>query len=664
MAKRKRKIGAADLHRIRVPQSVDISPDGKRAVYSVRITDGKNNRYYHRLFRLSTGGGRPTALTTGKANDSEPRWNPRGSAIAFISDREKEVPDIWVIAADGGEATRLTRLGGGPVTGLSWSPDGRALLFLHRSVAKEDEKEKKKKPAYKHLTRLQHKLDGMGWYKGARWRLCVASFPSGRVRVLAGGENDVTGAAWSPDGRRIALLMNDLPDPERDIHMFPSDIYTIGADGKRLRKITRSRGLREGLAWSADGKTIFFKGNHMKPGEWIRHTVPLRRIPAAGGAETVLTPDVTNWTMNMVVTDTLGGFSGPIYRYHDGVEERLAFLHEGEGSCHVWSVSTMGGKMRLELGGDVNVTDFAVASSTGRAAAVIGEMMSAGDIFSFDLDGSTAPPRRLSRLNDAFFNSLDLTEPEEVAFRNGSMRIQGWILKPPGFRKNRKYPCLIEVHGGPMCQYGYTFFHEMHLLAAEGYVVVFSNPRGSSGRGLKYMNCIEGNWGKLDYADIMAVTESMARRRYVDSKRLGILGGSYGGFMTTWAVGHTNRFKAAVTQRALGNWLIQFGASDYGWDLKFELGGAPWEKPLHYLKLSPNYYVARMKTPLLIIQSEHDLRCPAPQALELFTSLKLLGRTTEMVLFEGESHGLSRGGSPANRLERLERIVDWFERYL
>ena len=567
------------------------------------------------------------------------------------------------MAVDGGEPVRLTDLKGGGISGLSWAPDGKSLLFLHLSAPKEDPKKKKLKPAYKHVTRLYHKLDGLGWYRDERWRLCVVSSPSGRVRKLTDGKNDVTEAAWSPDGKRIAFLLNELPDPQRDIELFHSDIFVIGADGKRKRKVTRKRGLRSALAWSADGRTIYFLGNHMGPGEWIHHTVPLRSIPASGGSEKVLTPDVINWTMNMVVTDTLAGFSGPIRRYNDGSGERIAFLHEGTGSCHVLSVPAAGGEMRLELGGEVNVTGIVLSATTGKGAAVVGEMMNAGEVHSLTLDGG-GESKCLTRLNSSLLNSLDLTEPEEVWFKNGGTKIQGWIIRPPGFRKDRKYPCLLEVHGGPMCQYGYTFFHEMHLLAAQGYVVACCNPRGSSGRGLKYMNCIEGNWGKLDFSDVMAVTDSMARRPWVDAKRLGILGGSYGGFMTTWAVGHTRRFKAAVTQRALGNWMIQFGSSDFGWEEKYELGCTPWENPLHYMKLSPNYYVEKMETPLLIIHSEQDLRCPVSQAMELFTSLKMLGRTTEMVLFEGESHGLSRGGTPANRLERLNRIVDWFRRYI
>ncbi len=661
MPRRGKKLTIEDLFRFKVPQTASISPDGEQIVFSVKYSNGKKNKYNYRLFRMGFDGGRAEALTRGHVNDTDPLWSPNGKHIAFLSDREDDTTNIWSMPAGGGEPVQVSRLKGGPIMGLQWAPDGKSLLFLHRLMPKKDPEKKKTEASYKHITRLNHKFDGMGFYYQARWQLWVVSFPSGTARQLTKGPWDITNAAWAPNGKRIAFLSNQLDD--NDNHQLHSDIFTITPKGRSVKKITKRQGLRDSLCWSADSKTIYYTGNYAGPGEWIRHTIPVKSIPATGGGEKVLTPDIDNWTLNMVVTDTVPGFGGGVHRYDEKGDERIAFYLDEEGACRLYSVSARGGDIRLEFGGDVNSYGVTVSSATGKAAVVAAHMSDVGDLYSLTLNGDGESKRR-TRLNDTLMNGLALSEPEEIWFRNGKTKIQGWVLKPPGFRKDRKYPCVLEVHGGPMCQYGYTFFHEMHLLAAEGYIVAYSNPRGSSGRGLKYMNCIEGNWGKLDYSDCMAVVNSMARKRYVDGKRLGILGGSYGGFMTTWVVGHTNRFQAAVTQRALGNWTIQFGSSDYGWDNKYELNALPWRKPLHYLKLSPNYYVDNIKTPLLIIHSENDLRCPIAQSEELFTSLKVLGRTTEMVRFEGESHGLSRGGKPANRRERLSRILDWFDRYL
>ena len=318
MAQRKRRITAEDLFRIRIPQSADISPDGETICYSVKRIKEKKNRYCSRIFIVAAGGGTPRALTEGKSLDTQPVWSPDGKRIAFVSDRRKGIPDIWIVATDGGEPIRLTDLNGGDISRLSWAPDGKLLLFLHLSAPRRDKNKAKLEPTYKHVTRLFHKLDGVGWYRDERQRLCTVSCPDGSVRKLTNGENDVSCAVWSPDGKRIAFLLNDLPEPDRDLEHFHSDIFVIDADGKRRRKVTRKRGHRISLDWSADGKTIFFLGNHMKPGEWIHHTIPMRSIPAAGGAEKVLTPGVVNWTLNMVVTDTLADLFlsySPLFRW-------------------------------------------------------------------------------------------------------------------------------------------------------------------------------------------------------------------------------------------------------------------------------------------------------------------------------------------------------------
>lgn len=217
-----------------------------------------------------------------------------------------------------------------------------------------------------------------------------------------------------------------------------------------------------------------------------------------------------------------------------------------------------------------------------------------------------------------------------------------------------------------MTQYGETWFHEMHVLAAKGWVVAYCNPRGSSGRGMKFANVIDGKWGKDDWADVSALTAHMAKQSFVDAKRVGILGGSYGGFMTTWALGHSRAYKAGVTQRQLCNWSVQAGSSDYGHYDSFHFNGKePWEDPEAYFKASPYAYVKKIKDPLLIIHSEGDLRCPVGQAEGLFLAMKTLDQAPcEFIRFQGEFHGLSRGGKPRNRVERLSRIVDWFERYL
>ena len=243
--------------------------------------------------------------------------------------------------------------------------------------------------------------------------------------------------------------------------------------------------------------------------------------------------------------------------------------------------------------------------------------------------------------------------------------IDGWILKPPGFDAKKKYPLIVEIHGGPNTQYGYGFFHEMQMLAAAGYVVLYTNPRGSIGYGRDFALAVRGAWGVKDSLDILVGVDALLQKGYIDEQRLGVTGGSYGGFMTNWLVGHTDRFRAAVTDRSVVNRYSFFGTSDIGWDFADDdLETTPWDDPELYLRMSPISYVKQMHTPLLIMHSENDLRCSVEQAEELFAALKYMGREVLFVRFEGQNHGLSRGGHPRLRLERLRHIRAWFEKYL
>lgn len=273
---------------------------------------------------------------------------------------------------------------------------------------------------------------------------------------------------------------------------------------------------------------------------------------------------------------------------------------------------------------------------------------------------------RISNANGAWLKEFDLAQPELITYKGADgWSIDGWLLKPRDFDPNKKYPLIVEIHGGPHTQYGYGFFHEMQMLVAEGYVVFYTNPRGSIGYGYDFANAVRAAWGEKDSIDIMNGVDELLKRGYIDEQRLGVTGGSYGGFMTNWLVGHYDCFKVAVTDRCVSNMATLFGASDVGWDLADdELDTTPWEDLDKYMRMSPIMYVKNIHTPLLIIHSEQDLRCGIEQGEQLFTALQWLGRESKLVRFEGQSHGLSRGGHPRSRLERLRHIREWFARYL
>ena len=274
--------------------------------------------------------------------------------------------------------------------------------------------------------------------------------------------------------------------------------------------------------------------------------------------------------------------------------------------------------------------------------------------------------RQLTTFNDALFDELELATPEYMPYSGvDGWPMDGWILKPRDFDASKKYPLIVEIHGGPNTQYGYGFMHEMQMLAADGYVVLFTNPRGSLGYGRDFALAVRGEWAVKDSLDIMAGVDAVIEKGYIDEQRLGVIGGSYGGFMTSWLIGHTDRFRAAVADRSVIDRFSFFGSSDIGWDFTDDdMEVAPWDDPERYMRMSPITYVKNIHTPVLIIHSESDLRCNIEQSEQLFAALKYLGRETLFVRFEGQSHGLSRGGHPKLRKERLRHIREWFEKYL
>ncbi|GJM43541.1 MAG: peptidase [Gemmatimonadota bacterium] len=654
-----RKVQLDDLFRLILPGSPALSPDGRQLAFTVRRVRKKENRYESHLWMMPARGGRPRQLTRGLVLDSAPAWSPDGRELAFVSDREGR-PNVWILPLAGGEPRPVTSLGGGPITSLSWSPDGRELLFAHFSVPKVEDSVRKGQAHFKHVKHLYHKEDGFGWFGDETWTIWRTNVRSGRSKALTPGFHHDDQPRWSPDGKKIAFVSRRGEHATTTPDL--STLMTMDRTGGRLRDLTPTSGGRSLPRWSGDGRHLYWVGYEGGAGEWLRHEFTVNRTTVAGGKTEALNPGHDRWVMNMVGSDTTSANSTFAVYESDG-EERVLFGSDEDGSYRLYSVPGTGGTPRLEVGGRLSVLDSSTrGDQCVYCAATTGDT---GEMYAVRLDG-TQESRPLTRVTAPFFRPLVHTKPEEFRFRSGKTELQGWVLKPPGFRAGRRYPCLIQVHGGPMTQYGEAWFHEMHVLAAQGWVVAYCNPRGSSGRGQKFCNVIEGKWGKDDWADVQALTNTMARRSYVDAKRIGILGGSYGGFMTSWAVGHTQRYRAAITMRTAGDFWVHWGSSDIGhYRTKYFGGQHPWDNPMAYHRASPTYYAKNIKTPLLIIHSEGDLRCPIGEGEMLFTAMKVLDQAPcEMVRFEGEFHGLSRGGKPRNREERLKRIVDWFQRYL
>jgi dipeptidyl aminopeptidase/acylaminoacyl peptidase len=654
-----------DLYRFILPSAPALSPDGRSVVFTVKRVDREENRYVSHLWIVPARGGHARQLTRGKVSDGAPAWSPDGKHIAFVSDRG-DVSNIWLLSLEGGEPRQLTSLGGGAVSSIGWSPNGREIVFQHFPVPKKTEAERKTAPTFRHITRLYHKEDGLGWFGDEYWSIWKVAVRTGKAVALTKGDHHDREPSWSPDGKLIAFVSVRAADRDRCPDL--SGVFVMDASGRNVREVTSTLGSREHVRWSLDSKHLYWLGYEGRSGEWLYHEQSVWRGPVSGkGRARILNPGHDRWAMNMVGSDTTIGFGSVMEVYRDRAgEERVAFGSDEDGSYRIYSVGAESGPPRAEIDGKVAV----LALSTGNGSSPVAVCTAVttadtGEIWLARLDGS-GERKRLTNATASFFRPLKFHTPEEFRVKSGDVEIQAWVLKPPSFRKGRKYPCLIEVHGGPMTQYGETWFHEMHVLAAKGWVVAYCNPRGSSGRGMKFTNVIDGRWGTDDWADVTALTSHMAKQGYVDAKRMGILGGSYGGFMTTWALSHSDRYRAGVSERQLCDWRTQAGSSDFGFFDRHHFGGKePWDDPMAYLRASPYAYVKNIKTPMLILHSEGDLRCPVAQAEALFIAMKTLDQAPcELVRFEGEFHGLSRVGKPRNREERLRRIVDWFERYL
>lgn len=676
-----RAVQVEDVFRLILPGSPVLSPDGTRVAFVVKRVDKAENRYVSHLHVMPAHGGKPRQLTHGLVSDGAPAWSPDGKVLAFVSDRGGAA-NLWVLPLDGGEPRAITQLKGGSVGSPQWSPNGKEIYFEHLAMPKETPEERRKRAQFKHLTSLYHKEDGVGWFRGEFYTIWRTNVATGRAVALTTGDHHDRDPRVSPDGKWVAFVSAR----REDRHTFPdmSAIFVMDRAGKKVTEVSSVQGSFETPRWSSDSQHLYWVGYQGKPGEWLDHEHSVWRGSLSGKEKSrPLNLGHDRWVANMVGSDTSLGGNSALAVYNDGTSERVAFGSDEDGSYRLYSMAADGSDRRLEVGGKLSILGLSVQRGTNLAAYIACTPRDMGEIYVTRLDGSgtrdgtpplersavrsspTSSPRRLTALTAPFFKPLRLSTPEEIRFKSDGFDIQGWILKPPTLRPGSKAPALIEIHGGPMTQYGESFHHEMHLLAAQGYVVAYCNPRGSSGRGRKFCNCIEGQWGQDDWNDIQALTDFVAKQPYVDAGRLGILGGSYGGFMVTWAVGHSSRYRAAITMRQAGDFWIHFGSSDFGHYRRFFFKKFPWEDPLAYHAQSPNYFVKNIKTPLLILHQEGDLRCPIAEGEALFTAMKVLDQAPcEMVRFEDEFHGMSRNGRPRNREERLKRVVDWLKRYL
>jgi len=663
-----RLIAAEDLYRLQVLSDVRLSPDGKHVVYALQRVDRKTEKKVANLWIVAAdGSGAPRQFTWGDQRDRTPRWSPDGSRIAFLSDRGNtdKPAQIHIIPFGGGEARPLGRIDG-EIGALEWSPDGRRLLCAVRKQDAEelereaDEQKKKLGVVYRRYERAFFKFDGHGYLPHERWHLWLVDARSGRARQLTDGPVwDEEHPAWSPDGRSIAYMSNRSPDP--DLQPDHIDLLVMPSAGGEARSIKTPVGYKIMPSFSPDGQWIAYYG-YEGDGLYYKNT-GLWVVPADGSAKPRNLTDKYDLHISpMVINDIGAPEQMPPVWSRDG--RTLYFQVAHHGSSMLVSLSRDGKTLTEVVGEGGTVGAFSFDREQTRVAYFYGRMDDPGQVYVREMPaGST---RHLTRVNRNVLDGLDLGKVEEHWIETpAGNEVQGWILTPPGFDGRRKYPSILYIHGGPLTQYGKFFMHEFYVLAAAGYVVHFCNPRGGRGYGEAHARAIWGAWGTADYDDLMAWTDFVARKNYIDTKRMGVTGGSYGGYMTLWIIGHSERFKAAVTARCVSNFISEWGSSDLNWTFEYELeAGPPFKDFQKYWDMSPLKYLGAAKTPTMVIHSENDLRCPIEQGEQAFVALKRAGVPSEMIRFPDEFHGLSRTGRTDRRIARIGHILRWFDAYM
>ncbi|MCC2668517.1 MAG: peptidase prolyl oligopeptidase active site domain protein [Armatimonadetes bacterium] len=664
-----RLITAADLFRIQLVSDPQLSPNGERVVYSQQWADVEKNKYFSNLWVVDTRGGEPRRFTHGDQRDGSARWSPDGTQIAFLSDRGEQ-SQIWCIAADGGEARALTTLEEGTVGELYWSPDGTRIAFNYRpkpawarkSAREEREKAHRSTPPLV-IRRLHYREEGGGYVGDERWHLFMLDLATGEHQQLTTGDYDHGHAAWSPDGTRLAFITNRSADPDLTLQL--DEIRVIPAAGGEEALIPAPAGPKHHLTWSPDGASFAYYGHADVRDVWSATDPHLWVLPATGGEGRDFCADLDRPAGDCTLADLRafgGGWTGPVW----GPDSRsVYFLVCDRGATHVYEAFLDGELLNRSPGFLGEIASLSIDRAGHRLAAVVGDPVHPGDVHLAALDLAPLDLLPLTAVNQALLAELELAVPQEVTAATDGGEVHGWLLHPPGRPAGEPAPLILYVHGGPHTQYGWAMVHELQLLAARGFAVLFTNPRGSRGYGQAHVAAIAGDWGGADYRDLMAAVDHAVTLPGIDPERVGVTGGSYGGYMTNWMLGHTDRFRCGVTQRSVVNLHSMGGTCDFTFSGSSYFGGNTWDQPQRFLAQSPLSYAGEIKTPLLIIHSEGDLRCPIEQAEQLFAALKCRGQEVEFIRYPREAnHGLSRSGPPDLRTDRLERIVGWMERWL
>ncbi|WP_435063421.1 S9 family peptidase [Halobaculum sp. EA56] len=674
------RIQASDFHDLAKPSDPRVAPDGDHVAF-VRTVPDDDESYESTVYLAPTDASADARrLTVEEGADAEPRFSPSGDRLAFTSTRGKDddTQQLWLLPLDGvgGEAERVTDVVGG-VSGISWSPDGTRIAFL-QSVAPEDREEGRdveipeeyepEEPDPRVIDRTVYR-SGTEYFDGKRPQVYVADVESGDLTRVTDGDHDHAEPTWADDGTLYftAEKVGDDPDDNYQI-----DVVAYDTESGETEDVHRTTGWGASLAVTEDHRIAY---TYTEEEQASIQPTELHVYDRAADETHDLTADLDR---------TLGYEAAPQWGPD---EERVFFSTPDEGATSLWSApgDASGEPEREYRGGAVNGAHVA----DGVTAITKSEWDHPGDLFVFahgrtggggaaGADGSEE--RRLTRLNEEYLDSVEVREPEPLEFESDQGPVEGWVLTPPGFdgearsasaertesAEPESYPLAVEVHGGPHAMWttSGTMWHEFQTLAARGYVVFWSNPRGSTGYGEEFMQAIERDWGDVTLTDVMAGVEAVASREYVDETNAFLTGGSFGGYMTSWTVGHTDYFRAAVSQRGVYDFSGFYGSTDGAYKLvEGDYDTTPWEEPEFLWEQSPVAHADGVETPTLVLHSDRDYRTPDNTAELFHRILRKHGVDTRLVRYPREGHELSRSGEPAHVVDRIERIVRWFDGY-
>lgn len=621
-----------------------LSPQGDKIAFVVTRVDETADEYTSSIWVVDLEGN-ALLFTQGKY-DTSPRWSPDGKSLLFLSRRyyqpQERGSELWIMPVFGGEPRLLSKRREG-ISAPQWSPKGDRILFLSPVVEKTEEE-------VKVIDRVPLWFDATGYVYNFRMHLFVADAVSGNCRQLTSDDSDVLYASYSSKGEQIAYVART-----KELDPRIAEIYVLRESAEPV-KLTEEDMSVGPLCWSPDDRQILFRGSNLSRGGATHASVWCMTLSDRSLRN--LTGMLDRQTNRSIYYDIQGPGSvdpQPLWE-----EDHIYFPMQENGRFNLYKTDLDSESPAPVIKGDFIFTGFSVKGETIAYTKI--EDTNPAELYVI----SRGIEKRLTHFNDGLLSEIGPVRPESFTFKaSDGVSIDAWLLKPRGASEKKRCPLVLNIHGGPKSAWGYSFMFENQLFAARGYAVLCVNSRGSGGYSEEFAD-IRKHYGERDFRDLMeAVDYTIENRKFVDPERLGVTGISYGGFMTNWVVGHTDRFKAAVSVEGISSWFAMYGTTDIGfYFVPDQIGGEPWNNVEGYVEKSPLVYADEVKTPIMFIHSIEDYRCWVDQALSFYTALKAQGKEAQLVLFLKGSHTFGWSGKPSHRIKKLEHTLNWFKKYL